>query len=98
VYFGVPVSNLLGWYLSVYLIYQSFAIYLCGRFGNAVRLLPSYGRSAVLFYGTSAAGNLLVLPLPQLATITDASGVSWKVSGVLGTQRLFPSSSWAHLL
>lgn len=25
-YFGVPVSNFLGWYLTNYLIYQSFAL------------------------------------------------------------------------
>jgi uncharacterized membrane protein len=30
-YFGVPVSNFLGWYLTVYVVYQCFALYLRGR-------------------------------------------------------------------
>jgi putative membrane protein len=31
-YFGVPLSNFLGWYLTVWLFYQAFALVL-GRFG-----------------------------------------------------------------
>ncbi len=30
-YFGVPVSNFFGWYLTIYVIYQIFAIYLRNR-------------------------------------------------------------------
>jgi uncharacterized membrane protein len=33
-YFGVPVTNFLGWYLAVYFIYQLFALYLRGRSPN----------------------------------------------------------------
>ena len=32
-YFGVPISNYVGWYLTVFLIYQAFALYL-RRFGR----------------------------------------------------------------
>ena len=42
-YFGVPVSNFLGWYLTVYVFYQLFALYLRGRSTNpapfAIQLL-----------------------------------------------------------
>ncbi len=40
-YFGVPVSNFLGWYLGVYVIFQLFAFYLSGRPGH----LPSFARA-----------------------------------------------------
>ena len=36
-YFGVPVSNFLGWYLTVYVFYQLFALYLRGRSTNPER-------------------------------------------------------------
>jgi uncharacterized membrane protein len=32
-YFGVPISNFIGWYLTIFLIYQLFALYLY-RFGT----------------------------------------------------------------
>jgi uncharacterized membrane protein len=38
-YFGVPASNFVGWYLTVYLIFQSFAIYL-HRWSGARTPLP----------------------------------------------------------
>src|SRR4029077_6601566 len=37
-YFGVPVSNFLGWYLTVYVIFQCFAVYLRGRATSGARL------------------------------------------------------------
>ena len=37
-YYGVPVSNFLGWYLTVYLIYQSFALYLLRSSNERSRL------------------------------------------------------------
>ena len=36
-YFGVPLTNFLGWYLVVYVIYQLFALYLRGRSPSARR-------------------------------------------------------------
>jgi uncharacterized membrane protein len=82
-YFGVPVSNFLGWYLHVYILYQLFALYLRGRPTNASPLPSGYWRLAVLFYGVSAAGNLLLLiPRPGLSQVTDATGKEWQVSSI----------------
>jgi len=39
-YFGVPLTDFLGWYLVVYVIYQLFALYLHGRSPGA-KPLPS---------------------------------------------------------
>ena len=82
-YFGVPVSNFLGWYLTVYLIYQLFAFYLKGRPASAGLRPTNYWHLAVLFYGVSAAGNLLlVIPRPAMPMVTDTSGAQWRVSDI----------------
>ncbi len=88
-YFGVPVSNFLGWYLTVYLIYQSFALYLRGRATSSGALPPSYWHQAVLFYGISAAGNLLLL-IPQAgpSVVSDPAGAQWSVSDITGASAL----------
>lgn len=47
-YFGVPVTNFFGWYLTVYVMYQWFALYLRGRSINS-KLMPfSYWLQALL--------------------------------------------------
>ena len=60
-YFGVPPRNFLGWYLTVYVFYQLFAVCLRHESVNPKPLPSSYWRLAVLFYAVSAAGNLLLL-------------------------------------
>lgn len=85
-YLGVPVSNFLGWYLAVYVIYQLFALYLRGCALNPSPLPSSYWRLAVLFYAISAAGNLLlVIPRHGLSVVSDPTGVQWKVGSITGT-------------
>jgi uncharacterized membrane protein len=85
-YFGVPVSNFLGWYLTVYVFYQLFALYLRGRSANPEPLPSSYWKLAVLFYAASAAGNVLLL-IPQAgpSVVLDPGGAQWKVSDITGT-------------
>ncbi len=86
-YFGVPVSNFLGWFLTVYVFYQLFALYLRRREAGSER--ASYWRFAILFYAVSAAGNLLVaVPWSMPRFITDISGRVWQVSGILWATRL----------
>jgi uncharacterized membrane protein len=87
-YLGVPVSNFLGWYLTTYIFYQLFAIFL----GNRAPLSqpPSHWRLPVLFYALSAGGNLL-LAIPATTAIrmprivSDAAGHPWMVSDVIDT-------------
>jgi Carotenoid biosynthesis protein len=82
-YFGVPVSNFLGWYLNVYILYQLFALYLRDRPNHADVLPTGYRRVPVVFYGISAAGNLLLLiPRPGLLQVTDPPGKVWQVSSI----------------
>lgn len=90
-YFGVPVSNFLGWYLDVYVFYQLFALHLRRRSAilNPMPLL--YWKLAVLFYSLCAAGNLLLLlsaPPGGLAVVSDASGAKWNVRDIVGASAL----------
>lgn len=86
-YFGVPLSSFVGWYLTVYLIYQLFALYLLGR--PASRELPAgFWQLAVLMYGICAIGNLFVISPPGLTVITDAAGVQWRVKDILEVCKL----------
>jgi uncharacterized membrane protein len=88
-YFGVPLTNFLGWYLTVYVIYQCFALYLRRRPIPVNPLPPSYWPLAVIFYAASAAGNLLLtIPTPHVSMISDPSGVQWKVSSIIGASVL----------
>jgi putative membrane protein len=85
-YFGVPVSNFFGWYLTVYVSYQLFALYLRGRSTNRDPLPSSYWHQAVLFYAISAAGNiLLAIPRSGLSVVSDPTGAQWKLSDITGT-------------
>jgi uncharacterized membrane protein len=85
-YFGVPVSNFLGWYLTVYVFYQLFGLYLRGQSTNPVPVPSSYWNVAILFYAVSAAGNiLLVIPRPIVSVVSDPSGTQWRVSDITRT-------------
>ena len=106
VYFGVPVSNFLGWYLTVYVFYQLFALYLRGRSTNPDPLPSSYWNVAILFYAVSAAGNiLLVIPRPIVYVVSDPSGTQWKVSDITHacavvsvlTMGAFAALAWVRL-
>jgi uncharacterized membrane protein len=109
-YFGVPLSNFLGWFLTVYILYQAFALHVRGRTNtrvNAARSMSgSYWRLAVLFYGVSAAGNLLlVIPRPNPVVVADPAGTLWRVGDITATCALvtvftmgaFAVFAWARL-
>lgn len=82
-YFGVPMTNFLGWYLAVYVFYQLFAIWLKSSTTDSFRLSAGYWRQAVIFYGVSAAGNLIFLTSKPTPTfVSDPAGVQWKVSDI----------------
>jgi uncharacterized membrane protein len=105
-YFGVPISNFLGWYLTVYVIFQAFALYLRGRSTDRHRLPSRHWFQAILFYGSFAAGNLLlVIPRTGPSVVYDPAGVRWRVSDITGTCALvtiftmgvFTLVAWARL-
>ena len=83
-YFGIPMSNFFGWYLTAYLFYQIFALY-CGREDLPSRPFPArYWRMPIMMYAICAVGNLLILKLPMAPpVVVDPSGHTWSTIQIL---------------
>lgn len=100
-YFGAPLSNFLGWFFTVYVIYQLFALYLWRRSVIPNPLPPGQWELVVLFYAVSAAGNLLLAaPQPGLSVVRDPSGAEWSVSAITtscAVASLFTMGAFAFL-
>ncbi|MGP0058370.1 MAG: carotenoid biosynthesis protein [Beijerinckiaceae bacterium] len=75
-YFGVPLSNFLGWYLTVWLFYQAFALVL-GRFGPHPAQSREFWLIPILLYFSVA----LSLAVPYFTETTremvDIAGTKW---------------------
>ena len=80
-WFGVPFTNYLGWYLTVFLIYAFFAVFL-SRAQHAEQ--PATAWPALAFYLLCAAGNVLqLLSHPAPPTVFDAAGHPWQTKSIL---------------
>jgi hypothetical protein len=85
-YFGVPVSNFMGWVLTTFVFLQVFALYLRGQ----QNFLPTDEQPSriqrlqpILFYGLIAAGYVLNnLTRARSGTVTDPAGVVWRVQNM----------------
>jgi len=85
-YFGVPVSNFFGWFLTAFIYYFVFALY-CGA--NSILTPPAklsrFWLPAILLYAVCGLGNLLILRLPMAPpVVADAAGKQWSTADVLG--------------
>jgi putative membrane protein len=88
-YFGVPFMNYVGWFLTVYIFLQLFAVAV--RSGLAIRepalrLTRSHYVQAVVMYailGLSAVLTFLVGG--NSSQITDAAGVVWQTGSIVET-------------
>jgi uncharacterized membrane protein len=83
-YFGVPLSNYLGWLLTAWLFYQAFAIYL----GRSTLTTQTVGRRrtlgfvAILFYLSSGLTHVTPWLMGQAGEVTDAANHVWPVQDV----------------
>jgi uncharacterized membrane protein len=85
-YFGVPLTNYVGWFFTVYLFLQLFALFL--RFRRAadvesLALPASYYAQAVISYavvGLTAVLSYLVFT--GNTVVTDAAGVVWQTRSI----------------
>lgn len=87
-YFGVPVSNFLGWYLTVYVFFQLFALYLHRRSGDLRRqAVADFWRPAVAMYAVTALRPVLtsLSHSAEQAIVSDQAGVVWQVGALYGT-------------
>jgi len=82
-FFGVPVSNYLGWFLTVFTFYLLFAVYL-RRFPTQTALAGKQSwRLPILFYGVSALGNLLLAVPRGSFWVADATGRAWRSADIV---------------
>jgi putative membrane protein len=85
-YFGVPITNYLGWFLTVYVFLQLFALVVRFREpGNqTMRTLPrSYYFQAVLMYAVVGLTPVLTFLVGGSGSpVTDAAGVVWQARSI----------------
>lgn len=87
-YFGVPISNFVGWYGNIFVIYLLFALSLRGRPANTQTKPKKFWNIALVFYGVSAAGNFFNL-IPQTPDyVADATGKLWPLRSITGASAL----------
>jgi putative membrane protein len=85
-FFGVPLSNYLGWFLTVYVFMQAFAIYLAGRApAPEIAQPPSYYVQAILMYALVAGLFVLNYLVKEFSFVTDAKGVTWRTADIAET-------------
>lgn len=84
-WFGVPISNYLGWLGTVFCIYALFALSLRRRVSAEFKGSPN----AVLFYAACALGNVLqMLSLGNSGTVADPTGKIWRVADIIRASAL----------
>lgn len=85
-YFGVPVSNFLGWYLTGYVFFQLYAFYLQRRGPDRLARKPQsreFWLQAVVAYGTIAGIVILgAFTVTSTGAIADEAGVVWRIRDI----------------
>jgi putative membrane protein len=85
-YFGVPLTNYLGWFFTVYVFLQLFAVFVKLRpaGGEAELTLPkSHYVQAVVMYAVVGLTPVLTFLVGGINTpITDAAGVVWQTRSI----------------
>ena len=86
-YFGVPLTNYLGWSFTVYVFFQLFALYLRFRKPSsevqADGLAASYFAQATVMYAVIGLGVVLayLVGVPN-TSVVDAAGVVWQRTSI----------------
>jgi putative membrane protein len=88
-YFGVPLQNFLGWYLTVFAFMLIFALYL-SRYGpeESVPQPKSYYRQAIAMYAVVALDFVASYILKGSEHVTDATGMTWRSGDIYETSAL----------
>ena len=85
-YFGVPIANFFGWFLTTYLFFQIYALYLRRRgngYGATARQARGYWLQPVIIYG-GIAGMVVLSALTTTTTesVRDQGGALWHVRDI----------------
>lgn len=84
-FYGVPLSNFLGWMLTSWLFYQAFALYLRrqdGALAAAKDRSSRFRAIAVLFYLSCGLAHLTPLFMDQAGEAADGAGHIWHIKDV----------------
>lgn len=85
-FFGVPLTNYLGWFLTVYAFMQLFALYLRAQAPVTATELPrSYFAQAIAMYAIVALRFVLVYLVYKNEPLTDPAGVAWQSGHIYET-------------
>jgi putative membrane protein len=88
-YFGVPLTNFLGWYLTVFLFLQTFALYRAYRPEPLVAPpLRSYWLQASVFFAVMAMDFPALHYATQSVAVTDATGKIWQTGDIFETSAI----------
>jgi putative membrane protein len=90
-YFGVPISNFLGWSFTVWIFFQLFALYQRGRASEDLsRALPTthYLQSIIVYFWTGFGFVLGYLLRPTNTAISDAVGHVWQTGDIYETMAI----------
>ena len=85
-FFGVPLTNYLGWFFTVYLFMQLFALYLRAR-GEATGAAESKGYlfQVIAMYAIVASHFVLSYLVEGSEPVTDINGVTWRSGDIYET-------------
>lgn len=87
-YFGVPLTNFLGWFFTVYVIFQLFALFLRLRRTDGKKEESAFPRSfyaqAIIMYAVTGLGFVVAYLSDNSNTLaTDAMGVVWHTRSIV---------------
>jgi hypothetical protein len=78
----VPVANFLGWYLTVYVFLQVFALYARCLSATPDRI-PGYWAKPLLAYSSIVIAPILSLTLSSASgAVSDATGHAWQIKDI----------------
>jgi putative membrane protein len=85
-YFGVPLTNYLGWFFTVYVFLQLFALFVRFRpsASEVARTLPTpyYAQALVMYAVIGLTPVLTFLVGGSNSQVTDAAGVVWQTRSI----------------
>lgn len=85
-FFGVPLSNYLGWYLTVFVFMQIFALYLNAYAPEpAIPQPKDYYLQATAMYAVVALDFVVNYVVKAGEHVTDATGVTWRSGEIYET-------------
>ncbi|MEI9899749.1 MAG: carotenoid biosynthesis protein [Hyphomicrobium sp.] len=88
-FFGVPLTNYLGWYLTVFVFMQLFALYVAAWGPEKPEPQPKgYYLQAVAMYAIVALQFVASWAVSRSEPLVDANGIAWRSGDLLETSAI----------